>query len=78
MVWKYIDDEEPTIDGWYVVWRTADEGPDHAPAEWDGIEEWSHGTWPQGDWGITAWWDQVFPTMAEAEAAEVPEPGKEK
>jgi hypothetical protein len=72
--WKFASEDNPTQDGFYVVWRIADEGPDHPPAEWDGVEEWSHGSWAAGDWGIARWWDQCFATMAEAETAKVPDP----
>jgi hypothetical protein len=64
------DDTLPAEDGWYVVWRMADEGEDHAPAEWMGVEPWLGGSWEQGDWGVVKYWDQPFATMAEAEAAE--------
>lgn len=76
MTWKFLDDEDPVADGFYVVWRQADEGEDFPPAEWDGVEEWSAGAWPQGDWGITMWWDEVFPDAAAASAAakRIPDP----
>jgi hypothetical protein len=77
MVWKWKDEEEPSSNGFYVVWRVADEGEGHAPAEWDGIEEWRNGGWPEGDWGIVRWWDQCYTSAGEAMAARVPEPGKE-
>jgi hypothetical protein len=74
MSWKFKDEEDPSSNGFYVVWRSADEGEDHPPAEWDGIEEWRNGAWAEGDWGVVMWWDQCFTTSAEAEAAAVPEP----
>ena len=74
MAWRFTDEDSPSSNGFYVVWRSADEGEGHPRAEWDGIEEWSHGAWAQGDWGVVMWWDQCYTTAAEAEAAAVPEP----
>jgi hypothetical protein len=68
MTWRYAMEEDPTEDGFYVVWRHADEGEGYPPAEWDGVEEWSHGAWPHGDWGIVQWWDVPCKTAVEAEA----------
>jgi hypothetical protein len=67
MTWK-SDRESPTENAWYYVWRMADEGEDHAPAAWGGVEKWD-GQWEHGDWGLTQWWDVPFPDAAAAEAA---------
>jgi hypothetical protein len=68
VTWKYIDEEDPTETGWYYVWRMADEGEGHAPAQWSGVEKWD-GKWAEGDWGVVQFWDVPFPDAAAAEAA---------
>jgi hypothetical protein len=71
MTWKSNRDEKPTENGWYYVWRMADEGEGQNPAEWSGEEEWKieRGGWEFGDWGIVKFWDVCFPDAEAAEAA---------
>jgi hypothetical protein len=75
MAWKYVREDEPPENGWYHVWRMADEGEGHAPAQWSGVERYNNG-WEYGDWGIAQWWDVCFPDAAAAEAAglNIPDP----